>query len=132
MKPTANRKTLDQMGATILICQALRAWTNARAHQANAQQAIFAVVHEGGRGFLAPVLDGLFSCLSDAKGTPLQCGDGCTMTNDEYHLCTAVLGNGTPSAAWLGGSISAVARAALTSSHAILRTELSSRTESAA
>jgi hypothetical protein len=86
---------LTDLGAVILFCKSLRAWTFARANGQPAQQAVFAVLNARECGLLAPVLDGLFTCAQASLGRALQPSCGCAISADESWLA-ALIGFAVP------------------------------------
>ncbi len=90
----------SELSTVILICQAVRVWTKARAEGAPAQRALFRMLNERGQGLLAPVFDGLFTCAEIVREKPLLPGSGCAISPDEARLCVlleAMNGPGGPS-----------------------------------
>jgi len=86
----ASPEPRPDFGEVILLCKALRLWSQARQEGESAQQALFALLNPRGWGLLAPVYDGLFACVEVALGRRLAVGCGCTMSADEAWLATLV------------------------------------------
>lgn len=125
-KPVLHLTSLKQridLGEVILLCKALRIWSQARQEGEPAQPALFALLDPHGRGLLAPVYDGLFTCVGAALGRPLATGCGCAISADEAVLATLVYANTsvTSGSATNNSEHAALARAAVRCAQIMLR-----------
>lgn len=88
--PHYDERRFSDLELTILVCKALRVWSEQRNAGEPVQPALYALLSPCGLCILAPVFDGLFSFAQMAMARPLSPGAGCAMSADEAWLVSLI------------------------------------------